>query len=242
MQFLAAMLTLVVEMGYRVMLFPSDEQQIREVAQDHAVDGIIFLDEYVADPRIAHLLDLEVPAIGLWKDHLDSVLCSAIEELALHLESRGHQHVVCLCGPQNKLFVEKFQQIVADTLQKHAIATTVLYCPPHSEAEVALAIAHEMKQEHVTAVVASSDKLAIHALHGLHAARLRVPDDCAIVGFGDVPSAQWVQPPLTTIRVPVKAMAQWAVAHVLQNDETDNQPPPLPQNTLVGRLVVRRSC
>lgn len=242
MQFLAAILTLVVEMGYRVMLIPSDEQQIREVAQDHAVDGVIFLDEYVADPRIALLLELGVPAVGLWKDHLDSVLSSSIEELALHLESRGHQRVVCLCGSQNKLFVEKFQQIVTATLQKYTIETAVMYCPPHEEAEVAFSLAREMKQEHVSAIVASSDKLAINALHGLHAARLRVPDDCAVTGFGDIPSALWVQPALTTIRVPIKAMARWVVAHVLQDDEVGSQQQLLAHDKVEGRLVVRRSC
>lgn len=242
MQFLAAMLALVVEMGHRVMLIPSDEQQIREVAQDHAVDGIIFLDEYVEDARMSLLLGLGMPAVGLWKDHLDSVLGTAIEELALHLVSRGHQRIVCLCGPQDKLFVHTFQQIVVNALHRHAIETTVLYCPPHEEAESILSIVREVKQEHVSAIVASSDKLAINALHGLHAARLRVPDDCAITGFGDVPSAQWVQPPLTTIRVAVKTIAQRVVADIFQGDELAAQHLSLEQDLPTGRLIVRRSC
>jgi len=240
MQFLAAILTTASEMGQRVMLIPEDDQQIQEVAQDHAVDGMIFLDERVSDPHIAHLLEMGIPAAGLWGDHLDAALRKGFEELALHLESRGHQCVVCLCEPGDKLFVTKFKQALTDTLQEYGIAATVCHCRFETEAEVAHAVAQALKGNPVTAIVASSDKLAINAIHGLHAMRLRVPDDCAVTGFGDVPAAQWVQPPLTTIRVPVKAIAVQAVISVVNEETTDKRQ--LLHNGVSSRLIVRRSC
>lgn len=240
MQFLAAILTTAVELGQRVMLIPADDQQIQEVAQDQAVDGIIFLDERVSDPCIAHLVEMGFPVAGLWDDHLDAILQEGAEELALHLESRGHQRAVCLCGPSDKLFVTKYKQIVTATLQEYGIEAMIYYCPPHTEAEVAHTVAREEKGNRTTVIIASSDRLAINAIHGLHAARLRVPDDCAVSGFGDIPSAQWVQPPLTTIRVPVKALASWAVTRILQEEGADGQQE-LP-NIPSSRLVVRRSC
>src|SRR5438309_8021868 len=102
MQFLAAILTTAAKMGQRVMLIPADDKQIQEVAQDHAVDGIIFLDERVSDPCIAYLHETGIPVVGLWDDHLDVILRKGVEELALHLESRGHQRAVCLCGSSEK--------------------------------------------------------------------------------------------------------------------------------------------
>ena len=65
-------------------------------------------------------------------------------------------------------------------------------------------------------------------------------DDCAVTGFGDVPAAQWVQPPLTSIRVPVKAMAVWAVISVFNEEGTDKRQ--TLQNVVGSRLIVRRSC
>lgn len=240
MQFLAAILTTASEMGRRVMLIPADDRQIQEVAQDRAVDGIIFLDERVADPRIAHLLEMGIPAVGLWGDHTDVALQRVFEELALHLESRGLQCAVCLCGPCDKLFVTKFKQILTNTLQEHGIASMIYHCPPDTEAEVARTVARELKRNAATVIAASSDKLAINAIHSLHSARLRVPDDCAVSGFGDVPTAQWVQPPLTTIRVPVRAMALWAVAKVFKEEGTDQRQ--IQHNAARCRLIVRRSC
>lgn len=240
MQFLAAILTIASEMGQRVMLIPADDQQIQELAQDRAVDGMIFLDERVSDPRIAHLLEMGLPAVGLWDNLPDTILQKGIQELALHLESRGHQQAVCLCGSSNKLFVMKFEQIVKATLQEFGIVANTFYCPPHTEAEVARTIALDGKGNRPTVLIASSDRLAINAIHGLHAARLRVPDDCAVSSFGDIPSAQWIQPPLTTIRVPVKVLASWAVTRIIREEGADKQ---LPLPNLPGsRLVVRRSC
>jgi DNA-binding LacI/PurR family transcriptional regulator len=238
MQFLAAIMTTASELERRVMLIPADDRQIQEVAQDHAVDGIIFLDERVSDPRIAHLLTMGIPAVGLWGDYLDTTLQGGIEELALHLESRGLQHITCLYESCDKLFVTKFEQILTNVLQEHAIEITIFHSPPNTEAEVIQYVAQKLKKYGPTAIVASSDKLAINAIHALHSTRLHVPDDCAVTGFGDVPASQWVQPPLTTIRVPTKAMALWAVAHVFTEEETDHAPTELAPT----RLIVRRSC
>ncbi|HEX6554997.1 MAG TPA: LacI family DNA-binding transcriptional regulator [Ktedonobacteraceae bacterium] len=237
MQFLAAILTTASEMEQRVMLIPADERQIQEVAQDHAVDGVIFLDERVADPRIAHLQTMGIPAVGLWGGYLNETLRVGVEELALHLDSRGLKQVVCLYESCDKLFVKEFKQTLTDILQEYNIAFTVYHCPPETEAEVVRAVAQELKRSGSTAIVASSDKLAINAIHGLHAARLHVPDDCAVTGFGDVPAAQWVQPRLTTIRVPVKAMALRAMGRVFRDEDVVKQFP-----AVSCRLIVRRSC
>ncbi len=50
-----------------------------------------------------------------------------------------------------------------------------------------------------TAVFAANDLMAMGALGALHEAALRVPRDMAIVGFDDIPAAELVSPPLTTV-------------------------------------------
>jgi len=239
MQFLAAILTTASEMGQRVMLIPVDNQQIHEAASEHAVDGIIFIDERLSDARISDLRDMGFPAVGLWGNHMDVALHSVIEELALHLEARGLQHIACLYESSDMLFVTNFKQMLTSTLQTHGMTTTIYHCTPDTEGEIVRSIAHASQKHGVTAIVAASDKLAINAIHTLHSTRLRVPDDCAVTGFGDIPAAQWVQPSLTTIRVPVSAMARWAVNHIFATEHTYKQQAP---PTINCRLIVRRSC
>jgi len=62
-----------------------------------------------------------------------------------------------------------------------------------------------------TAVMASTDVLAIGALRSAHRLGLQVPEAVSIVGFDDLPLAEHTSPPLTTVRQPIAEMAAAAV-------------------------------
>jgi LacI family transcriptional regulator len=53
-----------------------------------------------------------------------------------------------------------------------------------------------------TAVFVASDTVALGALQALRRRGVRVPDDMALVGFDDVPMSAFIDPPLTTVRLP----------------------------------------
>jgi DNA-binding LacI/PurR family transcriptional regulator len=88
-----------------------------------------------------------------------------------------------------------------------------------------------------TAVVASSDVLAIGVLHAAHVLGVAVPDQLSVTGFDDVPLADFSVPSLTTVQMPVRAMVQRALNMVLD----DAEPGPRPQAILQPSLVVRSS-
>jgi LacI family transcriptional regulator len=71
-----------------------------------------------------------------------------------------------------------------------------------------------------TAVFASSDDMAAGVLSIAHQRGLRVPADLSIAGFDDTDLASLVWPPLTTIRQPIRTMAERA-ADLLFSGETD---------------------
>ncbi|SCF78969.1 DNA-binding transcriptional regulator, LacI/PurR family [Streptomyces sp. MnatMP-M17] len=66
--------------------------------------------------------------------------------------------------------------------------------------------------EGVTAVVCASDALALGAIRAARRQGLRVPEDLSVVGFDDSLYMVATDPPLTTARQPVQAMAAAAVA------------------------------
>ena len=69
---------------------------------------------------------------------------------------------------------------------------------------------------------------------------LRVPDDLSIVGYDDIPLAQWVSPTLTTIHQPLRRMAEEATRLVIRMS-TRAARPDTPRMDLATNLVVRES-
>ncbi|HEV2575596.1 MAG TPA: LacI family DNA-binding transcriptional regulator [Acidobacteriaceae bacterium] len=68
-----------------------------------------------------------------------------------------------------------------------------------------------------TAVMCSNDMTAIGVQHALFEARLKVPDDLSLIGFDDIHLAEYTIPPLTTVRMSCKELAQKAVEILLAN-------------------------
>jgi len=66
--------------------------------------------------------------------------------------------------------------------------------------------------ERPTAVICSSDLMAIGAMQEAAAHGLEVPRDLSVVGFDGIDAASWTQPPLTTVEQPIDEIARTAVA------------------------------
>jgi LacI family xylobiose transport system transcriptional regulator len=90
-----------------------------------------------------------------------------------------------------------------------------------------------------TAIFAGSDLQALGVLEAVRALGMRVPDDLSLVGYDDIPLAKWVSPRLTTIRQPLKRMAEEATRLVLQMAEAPLEN--VPRMDLATSLVVRES-
>ena len=75
------------------------------------------------------------------------------------------------------------------------------------------------------AIFAASDTMAIGVLKALREAKLRVPQDMALVGFDDLPPATIATPQLTTIRQPIRSFGLKAVETLLDIIENGSKPP-----------------
>ena len=65
-----------------------------------------------------------------------------------------------------------------------------------------------------TAVFVASDVVAMGAILAIKENGLSIPQDIALVGFDDIPLAEYFDPPLTTIRLPAFGLG-WAVGERL---------------------------
>ncbi len=91
-----------------------------------------------------------------------------------------------------------------------------------------------------TAIVAGCDIQATGIYRALAEHGLHVPHDMSIIGFDDIPSTEWMSPPLTTIRQPLREMGSIAVDLLLQ--QIDGEPLTSLRVELATSLVIRQSC
>ncbi len=73
--------------------------------------------------------------------------------------------------------------------------------------------------EQFDAICCTTDDTAIGAIHTLRRAGVRVPEDIAVAGFNDDPTALAVRPQLTTVRQDVKVIGKRAIELLLQQLE-----------------------
>ncbi|WP_404421364.1 LacI family DNA-binding transcriptional regulator [Nibricoccus sp. IMCC34717] len=95
-----------------------------------------------------------------------------------------------------------------------------------------------------TAFVCASDDIALGVMDVLQAAGLRVPDDASVVGFDDTLIAQTSQPPLATVRQPLRELGRRAADELLQRIAAIREGrdlPATPPVVLANELVLRPS-
>jgi DNA-binding LacI/PurR family transcriptional regulator len=86
-----------------------------------------------------------------------------------------------------------------------------------------------------TAILAMSDRIALHALEWLNAQGVSVPSEVSVIGFDGVPEGETSKPPLTTIAQPMAEMGRRAVQTILTFDGT------VRRDMLDVELIVRGS-
>jgi len=157
-----------------------------------------------------------------------------------HLLDLGHRTVHHLAGPQHWYSAQERVEGWRLALARRGAAE-----PPYLEGDWFSQSGYDAgrvlaQDPDVTAVFAANDDMAIGALRAFREAGRRVPGDISIVGFDDIPVAAFVDPPLTTVYVPLEEIAAAALAVLLRAID-DPELTDLVGPDLTSRLIVRRS-
>jgi LacI family transcriptional regulator len=90
------------------------------------------------------------------------------------------------------------------------------------------------------AIFAANDQMAIGAIAAANGRGLRVPEDLAVVGFDNIPTAGYVQPALTTVNLAIFEQGALAIELLLEQIADPDGPGRVVR--IETELVVRRSC
>ena len=208
--------------GYRMLLCNTDEQATKQRAYldmlaGERVSGVILSPTEPRGEEIRDLLDLGIPVVAFDRHvadrRADAVVSdggSAVRTATERLLAGGHERVAFLGGRPG---VE-----TADTRRRgYESAMRAAGLEPRTadggfRVEPSVAATEQLLAEgEVTALVIANNLMAIGALRVLARHRRRVPTDVALIALDDPFWAALVQPPLTVLAQPVRAMADAAM-------------------------------
>jgi LacI family transcriptional regulator len=66
------------------------------------------------------------------------------------------------------------------------------------------------------ALIAGNDNMAVGAYRAIHELGLKIPDDIAVASFNDISVAQFLNPPLSTVRLPSEEIGETAVDQLIE--------------------------
>jgi DNA-binding LacI/PurR family transcriptional regulator len=165
---------------------------------------------------------------------------AACRELTGYLLELGHDTVWHVAGPRDWDAAEKRLKGWRSALRVAGVRS-----PRALYGDWSAASGYEQgrklaARDDVSAIFAANDHMAMGILRAFHEAGREIPGDVSVVGFDDVPEAEFQMVPLTTVAVDADRAAQRILAELLRLIE-GGDPPAEPVTVPGAELVIRRS-
>lgn len=239
--------------GYQVMLGQSGYDGTREDALLQAIvgrrpDGVVLTGIVHSAEGRKLLLASAIPVVETWDltpTPIDMLVGFSHLEVGrsvaafLHAKGRKRFGVVAGNDPRARLRCESFRA-----------AAMALGCPEPKVAFVPAPTTLKYGRDalplllqpnpSVDAIFCSSDSLALGVMTEARARGIRIPDDLAVVGFGDLDFAAFMEPALTTVQINGQAIGTQAARFIIDRAEGRE----IPQRSIdIGFTIIdRRSC
>ena len=208
--------------GFHVLLKPLDPDDTggyaRLVTENH-VDGILLSGPRQDDGALMQLHQQRVPIMlmgqlpGTDIPFVDVNATAGAELAATHLIERGHKSIGMITNaPLDYTSAQQRREGFVQALKtaKLPVPRGMIRAGNYTPASGFQAMNALLQiTPRLTAVFVASDVVAMGAILAIKKAGLRVPKDIAVVGFDDIPLAEYYDPPLTTIRLPAYGLG-WA--------------------------------
>ena len=243
------------ERGYHVLVFMATNSSdnidtVIEEILDYQVDGIIAASVALSPELSNKCREAGVPLVLFNRAH-ESPNMSAVtsdnyaggEKVAKYLISAGYEKIAYLAGWEGASTQRDREAGFMDTLNASGIK---LFSRGFGNFEMAQSkkATHEMFKktaDHRPDVVfVANDHMALAVMDTLrYELGLKIPEDVAVVGYDDVPAAEWPSYDLTTVRQCSGQMVNITIDILLEEIETEGSQPRIVK--IDGPLIIRGS-
>lgn len=222
---------------YLVIVCNSDRDPEVELSylmtlNSYHADGVIFAGGGLNDPKylqgmeylLNNLRERGAACVSLGK-HLfpNFSVCvnfkAVVQDAVEYLIELGHRRIAFISGP--KLLVtsdERFSGFIAGLENKNLSydAFSLLDGDFTYESGRRASKMIVTLENRPTAVLASNDLMAVGCISGLKEEGIRVPEDISVMGIDDIPFARFIDPPLTTVSIPLYDLGKIGMESLLE--------------------------
>jgi LacI family transcriptional regulator len=231
------------------------EQSIPDIFQELAgssrVDGVILANIKLEDPRIPALQKIGLPfvAFGRTQDETDLSYPfvdvdgrAGIGKLVTYLYRQGHRRIAYLSDSLEVSYVYFRQQGYLEALRAHGLIEDprllVTGLQNREDTMQAMTSIFALPAEITpTAIITSSDRLALHVISALRALGKTIgkeAEQVAVASFDDLPFAALIDPTLTTIHQPTTLLSKIALELLVSILRQEQLALPDPENTVAA--------
>jgi LacI family transcriptional regulator len=238
---------------YRVLICsselrsPNAAEELASLARVVPIDGAILcapLSEQLTFAPAFHALKIPCVRIGTstGQHSVSSDDREAARQMTRFLASLGHQRIGFVCGPWEHDSMQQRRQGFLDGLQIAGLPVDMRIIVQGADTfDSGVECGRRLLSDSAgrpTAIFASTDAMATGILRAAHEFDIPVPAVLSVAGFGDQPVASQLWPALTTVRPPIRALADRAAAvllGLLQGTSAEKSQSPVPSAEIILR-------
>lgn len=142
------------------------------------------------------------------------------------LIAKGYKKIYHFAGPPTLSIAAERQKGYEYAMDEVNMLKHILKVDLKEQSGYSAIISCHKNSELPDAVFAVNDSVAKGIYKAANELGLKIPDDIAVAGFGDIESAQLLTPPLTSVKMPIGEMTKAAIdtlIDVIENDMEFNQ-------------------
>lgn len=242
--------------NYDLLIYPCNykdkhlDRDIRSLIENSKVDGLI-LTPPLTDSKslLTTIRKAGTPTVSISPGHMrapqsavatnDREICAEMTE---YLASLGHSRIAFITGNPDHEALEKRFHGYQDGLKNAGlkIHADLIVVGDNSFASGEDCARKLLQTENPpTAIFACNDDMATGVIRVANQMGINVPKELSIAGFDDIPLSRQIYPSLTTIRQPVRAMAETAVEILME--QVRERPATAKPHTIGAELRIRES-
>jgi DNA-binding LacI/PurR family transcriptional regulator len=216
------------------------------------VDGVILVPYHLTEQDLDRLIANTGVAVAVLGQHINHPLIDTVygnddeatlETIRWLIQEQGHQRIGFIGVAGDFAAIRRRYGAFQQALGEAGLALPGSYIE-HGDWSYESGYRAMLKllvlPQRPTAVFACNDLMALGAMAASHEMGLSIPDQIAIVGFDDIPSASWVCPRLTTVAQYPTEMGRLLATALLERIEEKDRP--AQRYEVPCRLIVRASA